>query len=719
MARDPLLDDLDASQRAAVTAPGAPLAILAPAGSGKTRVLTRRIAWSAREGRADPRRVLAVTFTRKAAGELAGRLRALGVDGPVTAGTFHALALAQLRRRASERGRELPALLERKGRILGPLIGARGADAGVKITAVASEIEWAKARGLRPEEFETAAARAGRRLPRPAPELADLYARYESEKRRRRLLDFDDLLWWCAEAIETDPEFAAAQRFRFRHFFVDEFQDVSPAQLRLVRAWLGDRSDLCVVGDDAQAIFGFAGADASVLSGFERHFPGAEVVRLRVNYRSTPQVIAASAAALSGDSGVRRPLPRAVVEAGPVPTVTAYENADDEADGVARALLAAHARGVPWRAMAVLYRINAQSAGFEISLRRLGVPYRMAGAVRFVDRPEVKATLEELRASERVTPGRPFTDLLTDLAAGTADLDGESRNARGATQPEGAGGPATSDDDYDDPEVIADTGATASGSRGGTERREHLDALLHLGREYLEAEGGLGSLVGFRSWLDAATRGESDIGAGDAVDLLTFHKAKGLEWPVVFVTGIEKGLVPISYALTPEARAEEQRLLHVALSRAERELHLSWARERILWSRSARRTPSPLLAGIEDANTPGVADRVPDPVGEVGRMRATLHASAGGSGRGGRSRRDLGEPDSPLFVALKAWRLELARAANVPAYTIFNDATLTALTERLPKTPADLLAVHGFGALRAERYGAAVLALVAQHSRDA
>ncbi|MCZ7536750.1 MAG: ATP-dependent helicase [Acidimicrobiia bacterium] len=345
MARDPLFDDLDESQRAAVTAEGAPLAILAPAGSGKTRVLTRRIAWSAREGRADPARVLAVTFTRIAAGELRGRLRTLGVEGAVTAGTFHALALAQLRRRASDQKRDLPSLLDRKGRILGPLLGLHGPEAAVAITETAAEIEWAKARCLRPEELAHAAEASRRRLPRPAHELADLYARYEAEKRRRRLLDFDDLLWWCAEAVETDPEFAASQRFRFRHLFVDEFQDVSPAQLRLVRAWLGDRRDLCVVGDDAQAIYGFAGADPSALSDFERHFPGAEVVRLRLNYRSTPQVIAASAAALSGDSGVRRPMPGAVVDAGPVPAVTAYPTDDDETAGVARALAAAHSRG--------------------------------------------------------------------------------------------------------------------------------------------------------------------------------------------------------------------------------------------------------------------------------------------------------------------------------------------------------------------------------------
>lgn len=703
MARDPLLDDLDESQRAAVTASGAPLAILAPAGSGKTRVLTRRIAWSAREGRADPRRVLAVTFTRKAAGELGHRLRALGVDGSVTAGTFHALALAQLRRRASERGRELPGLLDRKARVLGPIIGARGSEAAVAITEVAGEIEWAKARALRPEEYERAAEQSGRRLPRPASELARLYDEYEKEKRKRRLLDFDDLLWWCAEAVETDSEFAASQRFRFRHLFVDEFQDISPAQLRLVRAWLGDRRDLCVVGDDAQAIYGFAGADASVLARFERHFPGAEVVRLSTNYRSTPQVIGASAAALRGDSGVRRPIPLAVREAGPDPIVLSYPTEESEAENVARLIAAAHRAGTAWRSMAVLYRINAQSVGFEAALRKAGIPCRVAGARRFVDRPEVKAALDTLRESEKNAPRRPFTDLLTDLAVEAMD-PGEAA---------GTGG------DVGDADAAGSGGDAAPAPQGGTERREHLDALLHLGREYLDAEGGLGSLAGFRAWLDTATRGEGDVGGGDAVDLLTFHKAKGLEWEVVFVTGLERGLVPISYASTPEAKAEEQRLLHVALSRAERGLHLSWAAERTFAGRATRRSPSPYLAEIEAAAVPGRPAREPDPAAEVDRIRSRLRTGSTGStgsrGRGERGAR--GEPDPPLLAALKGWRREMARAADVPAYVVFNDATLGAVAEALPRTINDLLALPGIGPVKAERFGHDVLALVARHSQ--
>src|SRR5437763_1234545 len=277
---DKLLSDLNDRQREAVTTLVAPLAILAGAGSGKTRVLARRIAWQAAEGISDPRHALAVTFTRKAAGELSDRLGTLGVRRGATSGTFHGLALGQLRRRWRDRSEAVPALLERKSKILAPLLGG-GPAVGAEAAEVAGEIEWAKARLIVPDGYEAAVVAAGRATPRPAGEIASLYGRYETEKARRGVVDFDDLLWRLADALEGDPEFAAVIRWRFRHLFVDEFQDVNPAQFRLIRLWLGDRRDLCVVGDDDQAVYGFTGADAGYLVHFARHFSGAGVGRRR------------------------------------------------------------------------------------------------------------------------------------------------------------------------------------------------------------------------------------------------------------------------------------------------------------------------------------------------------------------------------------------------------------------------------------------------------
>ncbi|HSO95819.1 MAG TPA: ATP-dependent DNA helicase UvrD2 [Acidimicrobiia bacterium] len=659
MDADALLGGLDDQQRRAVTSEAAPLAILAGAGAGKTRVLTRRIAWRAATGSVDPRRVLAVTFTRKAAGELRARLAQLDVQPAVTAGTIHALALAQLRARYTEQRRDFPALLERKARLLVPLTGRRGADARVAASELAGEIEWAKARGIRPDGYTAAVRAAGRNPPRD--DMAAVYGRYEREKQRRGLVDFDDLLWSCAEVLETDPEFAAAQRWRFRALFVDEFQDISPAQLRLVRAWLGDRTDLCVVGDADQAIYGFGGADPSFLTDFARHFPTAEVLHLGRNYRSTPQIVDTAEAVLR-DAGGARP-PRVGVRAsGPRPTVTEYDSEEDEARRVAARLQEARTAERRWSDLAVLYRTNAQSAAFESALSAVGIPFRVRGAGSFLDRPEVRAALDRLRDAARDAPGRSFAEHLVDLD-------------------------------------VVDAAA-------GGERSEHGDALVRLGREYLDAEPGSGSLDGFLAFLTAALRDDAPIDE-DAVELLTFHRAKGLEFHTVFVTGLERGLVPISYADTPPERAEERRLLYVALSRAEQALHCSWARSRTFGLRTARRSPSPWLEPIGSAlrgDATDVAAR-PAPAG-VRAARARLVAAAGEPTVAG----------AALFAALRDWRRGLARASGVPAYVIFPDSTLRAVAESRPATAEDLLALPGVGPVKAARHGDAVLQLVRSHT---
>lgn len=699
MVETDLLTGLDERQREAVTAPaGSPLAILAPAGSGKTRVLTRRIAWLARDGAISARHTLAVTFTRKAAGELVARLRHLDA-GDVTAGTFHALCLAQLRRRQADRGRELPALLERKARILAPLVGGRGDAQLAAINEVASEIEWAKARSITPAQFELAAHTADRQLPRPAPELAAIYERYEAEKRKRRVIDFDDLLWWCADALETDLDFAASIRFRHRHLFVDEFQDVSPAQLRVLRCWLGPRTDLCVVGDEAQSIFGFAGAESSVLTNFERHFPGGSTRRLATNYRSSAPIVAVADSVLGAAAGVVRPVPHATREQGVAPTVRSFERDLAEARGVAEAARRAHDRGNAWRDIAVLYRTNAQSAAFESAFASLAIPYRLPGAGAFLSRPEVKAALTELRKVERAAPGRPLADHLADLVAhpdSNSDPDSETN--------------ADITSDFDSESRSGDLDAEAP----HTERRAHLDALMQFAGEYLAAEGGSGSLAGFTAWLSTATRGEGDPAdaARDAVELVSFHRAKGLEWRVVFVTGVEQGLVPISHARTAEAKAEEMRLLHVALSRAIDELHVSWAGQRVVAGKFRARKPSPWLAVIERVAAGHPPEPIPDPRAGLSGARAALRTarSIGDSGPA------LTDADRALFEALRDWRLHTARAADLPAYVVFADATLSDIAVQRPTTRTGLLAVTGVGPAKLERYGEAVIDLVLRHA---
>jgi DNA helicase-2/ATP-dependent DNA helicase PcrA len=672
-APDALLEGLDATQREAVCADAAPLAILAGAGSGKTRVLTRRIAWQASRARIDPSHVLAVTFTRKAAGELVARLGRLGVRSRVTAGTFHSMALAQLRRRNLERDRPMPAVLARKARILAPWMPGRGAQAALAAAEVASEIEWAKARLVRPDGYEAALTLAHREPPRPAFEIAALYERYEKERRRRGVIDFDDLIWWCGDALDTDPEFQATQRWRFRHLFVDEFQDVNPAQLRLLQGWLGDRPELCVVGDPDQAIYSFAGADPTYLTGFSRHFPGATVVRLGSNYRSTPQVIAAAGAVLA-DGGSRRPPVRTPRPDGPAPAIVAYPDDEAEAAGVARELRRAQGPSRPWASMALLYRTNAQSARFEEALGRESIPLRVRGSTRFLQRPEVRASLDAMAESARVAPGRPFASVLVDL-----DAEAEAKHAE--------------------------------------ERREHEETLARLGREYLAADGGPGSLDGFRAYLEVALQGSDDLDGGrDAVELLTFHRAKGLEFDTVFVTGLERGLVPISHADTRAQREEERRLLYVALTRAERALHLSWAQRRTIGLRTVDRKPSPWVTVVEDAfaDAPPTEGKSPHGPEHIDRARAQARgATSKQHPKGGPT---LPVPDPDLLAALVEWRRNLARASGVPAYVIFHDSTLAAVAGVQPRTHRALLALPGIGKVKVERHGDALLELVGKHT---
>ena len=575
----------------------------------------------------------------------------------------------------------MPTLLERKVRLLVPLVNVRGREAGLRAAELASEIEWAKARLVRPDGYEKAVTLAARTPPRPAAEVADVYREYERLKRRRGLVDFDDLITGCADVLERDANFAAAQRWRFRHLFVDEFQDASPAQFRLLRSWLGDRSDLCVVGDGDQAIYGFAGADPTFLVRFTsqfppERFPDVGVVRLGSNYRSTPQVVSAAGAVLG--SSRRRTAQRAARPDGPAPVVTAYDTDDEEARSVARAVRAAHASDVAWSRIAVLYRVNAQSALFEEAFSRAGVPFRVRGGGRFLERPEVKVALDALQESARTAPSRTFAEHLTDLTASTDDELSE-------------------------------------------ERREHIDAVVRLGHEYLDAEGGpgaspswqAGSVDGFLAFLQTALRGDDASPAGDdTVELLTFHRAKGLEFDTVFVTGLERGLVPISHAKTSEALDEEQRLLYVALSRAERVLALSWARQRTFGGRVANRTPSAWLARVEraiagaDPDAPEIDVDVRERIAD-----ARAHVSKQKSGK-----REVPEADAPLFAALVEWRRKLSRASGAPAYVVFHDTTLAAIASARPRTRVALLTVPGVGPVKAERYGDAVLTLVGEHA---
>ncbi len=681
-AADRLLDGLDRPQVDAVTADGGPVVVLAGAGSGKTRVLTRRIAWRVLRGETDPDRVLTLTFTRKAAAELRERQRALGLRQRVPAGTFHSTALAQLRQRWSERGVTPPRLLDRKIRFVAQLLsGDRGADPA----DVVAEIDWARARLIEPDDYGRAARAAGRVPPMPADRLAAVMVRYQQEKRRKRLVDFDDLLALAIRDLRADPDYAAAVRWRHRHLYVDEFQDVNPLQHALLCEWLGDRTDLFVVGDPNQAIYGWNGSDPALLDGLAAD-RGATVVRLDHNYRSTPQILQLAAAALppvgGGPGGGRL---RADRGPGPLPTLASHPTDRAEADAVAETVRRIKTADRPWSDQAILVRTNAQLILFDEALSALGIPVRLRSGPGPLGSPEVKG---ELRAI-----GRDGIDLVQCLE----ELD--ERLAALAAKPA--------------------TGAAA-------ERQANLTALSGLIHDYVTTEdrpSGPGLIAWLTTLQHGGTEGADSV---DAVELATFHGAKGLEWPVVHVAGLEDGFVPIAYASTEAQRREERRLLYVALTRAHEQLHLTWAAERTFGVKTVGRDPSPHVADLGraiDALRGGerapvdwraqiarTRERLPDANGSGHQVGGPGRPDAGG-GRGGLG--GIGPDPDDLLAALRRWRAARARAAGVPGHVICDDRTLQVIATARPTSRAQLAALPGMRPGRLARWGDDLLDLVA------
>jgi DNA helicase-2/ATP-dependent DNA helicase PcrA len=671
-----LLEGLDETQRAAVTSPAMPLVVLAPAGSGKTRVLTRRIAYRVATEAADPRHVLALTFTRKAAGELVDRLGRLGLRGDATAGTFHAIAWGSLRTLWADRSRVAPTLLDRKGRVLmevAPKVSGR--DRRSVAGDLATEIEWAKARMITPDRYEADVAAAGRRPPLRPELVADGYRAYELHKQRTGLVDFDDLLALCARALEEDERFAAAQRWRFRHLYVDELQDVNALQFRLLEAWRGNGYDITAVGDPQQAIYGWNGADARFLLDIHRHWPPAEVIELDRSYRSTPQILDAAAEVLRGAKQSARSV-RAAQPDGAAPTATGPPTDRAEAIANARAVRLAHAPGRPWADQAILVRTNAQTTLLAEALREAGIPHRVRGATGFLERPQVQRALRQLRTAT------------VPLGTALADLDAEVEEEH----------PGLADLEHLDPEEHE---ARAEVLGRIDDDRAALALLLRMGRDYLRLDpiGGGGT---FAAWLSATIRSEADATqSGDAVDIATFHAAKGLEWATVHLAGCEDGYVPIAHARTAAAKAEEARLLYVAMTRAQRDLRLTWAQQRTFAGKVVDRRRSPLLVPVPDRAPDAGPNLVAEPPvadwsDELARQRAVLeHARAG---------------QSAELVALRRWRDSVARAARVDPDAVLPDHVLARVVAAQPADEAALGEVRGVGRILAEHFGAEVLA---------
>jgi DNA helicase II / ATP-dependent DNA helicase PcrA len=608
---DGIFDGLNAEQRRAVEAVGGPVCILAGAGSGKTTTITRRIANQVAERAFGSAEILAVTFTDKAAAEMRGRLEALGVPG-VRACTFHSAALGQLRFFAAEPPARILASKALPLRHIGNSLPRpyRFRPAG----DLATEIEWAKNRRIAPGEYT--AALGEHEPPIPARLMLRVYREYERRKADQGWVDFEDLLELAIRLFDADEGALAQVRDRYRSFTVDEYQDVNLLQQTLLERWLGDRDELCAVGDDYQSIYAFTGASPEYLLAMPRSYPHATIVRLEDNYRSTPQVLELANRLVPKLGGAEKVL-RPTLAGGPEPLTCPFPGADEEGAFLVERIQALHDEGTPLEEIALLCRTNARLADFEEVLADAEIPFQGAALLA---REGARQLLKALRGS-----------------GGSV-----AREVRRVARDQG----------------LLERVPDRLGERELT-RQNDLARLVRLAEEF---DDGAVSVPDFVEYLEARFgRG----GEGRGVHLLTYHRAKGLEFDAVFLPRLEERELPSRLSKTDAAIAEERRLLYVGVTRARHYLALTWS-------------------------------------GKPSRFLAELGLSA----------KRESPADGPMYAALRSWRRERAQADDVPAYVVFHNTTLAAIAEHAPTSLGELAHVPGVGPTKLERYGDEVLAVL-------
>ena len=530
-----ILAALDNDQRAVALATRGPVCVIAGAGTGKTRAITHRIAYAAAIGTMDPQKVLALTFTAKAAGEMRARLRTLGVP-TVAARTIHSAALKQLLYFwPTVFGGRTPDLMTTKTGFLTEAINRAGLSDSLRATNrelmrdIASEIEWAKVSQVSPVNYVDQVGRRSQK-PRVLPEqMVQIYTAYESIKKQELAIDFEDVLLLCAAMLEEEREVRERVQDQYRYFTIDEYQDISPIQQRLINAWLGTRQDICVVGDPAQTIYSFAGATPIFLNSFTQRFPEAEVIRLTTGYRSTPEItFAANSLLRAGTMGQELV---AFNGHGSKPMVSGYSDEASEIRGVMAEITQLMSTGTAPQEIAILARTNAQLKGAEKAMLAANIPYQVRNTERFFERREIRDFLKQVRqASVIPTEGAGWIDELRSLAQ--PYLTGEAIDG--------------------------------------------IAALLHLARE-LESDDNFSpkTLRGYLREVEDRVQ-QNNPPTMPVVTLATLHAAKGLEWERVFLIGASDGQLPLANSSGDVALDEERRLFYVGITRAKADLHISY-----------------------------------------------------------------------------------------------------------------------------------------------
>lgn len=532
-----LLEALDPEQREAAMSLVGPTCILAGAGTGKTRTVTHRIAYGIAKGHFAANRILALTYTSRAAGELRARLRQLGIPG-VAVKTFHAAALSQLEFFWPQlAGVPAPNVLNSKGK----LVADAAEQLGIRFDAamlrdVAAEIEWRKYTMRSPEQYAAIASSRPMVAGLTPEQLVALQQAYEDLKIKSQKLDWEDVLLLTLGMLQAEPRILAHVQQQYRFFTVDEYQDISPLQQALLEAWLGDRSDLCVVGDPNQTIYSFSGASSSHLSQFASTYPNANIISLTRNYRSTGNIISMANRVIRGQSSMDELESQGV--AGNPPVFFEAKDSATEAAQIAGEIKQQLARGIKPNEIAVLYRVNSQSEIFEKALADQGIEYQVRGGERFFNRPEILQLIRLVKAETIVPSDKPLYQVVSDSA-----------RALGWKSKEPAEGGAVRD------------------------QWEALNSFIAIVDELPEGS----TITDFVKEVDERIRSQHEP-VKAAITLSTIHAAKGLEWDSVFLAGLNEGLLPISYAKTELAIYEERRLFYVGITRARKELSLSFAK---------------------------------------------------------------------------------------------------------------------------------------------
>lgn len=665
-----LLAQIDDDQRLVATTLNGPLCVIAGAGSGKTRAITYRIAYGCRTHMYREDQVMALSFTRKAAGEMGSRLRDLGVNKVATR-TFHSAALRQLQYFwPYVVGGPLPQLINYKLGILGEVTRNQGLDLDkATLSDLSSEIEWAKVAMISPDNYINKCLEFGRPVPDfiSQNQFVQIMHQYEKSKLEQGIIDFEDVLLLVVGMLLEYPEIASQIRKQYRHFVVDEYQDVSPLQQRLLELWLGNSQEICVVGDPSQTIYSFAGATDAFLLDFPARYPTAQIVKLTRDYRSCPEVVQVANQVIAQASSTERRKAlqlRSQLKTSGLIDWQIYPDDNAEALQIAHKIKDLHTQlGQPYQSMAVLFRTNSQSAIFEKIFNEQQIPLNIVGATTFFQRREVTEAILLLRAARRTYPDLGLCETVR-LVLSDLGWKPEPPNAQGERQ----------------------------------KRWESLNTLVELADQL--ALKRKANFADFLNELDIFIANQHEPST-HGVTLISLHAAKGLEWETVFLTGMSEGLLPISLAQTPADLAEERRLLYVGITRAKQRLYISYAASRNGQGRSNRQVSS-LLKGIwpnSEDNKSGLT------VLRTNLQNAELISDSDFFNLADSS-------TSAFYQTLLDWRATQARIQNVPPHLIISNRSLQEIAVFRPETASALKAIRGISLSKFQRYGQALLALI-------